>query len=92
MQEEKKIQSGVSEVIADKYPGYKYAVHFIEHEDIIQRKVGYSLLAPLFRLLPNELQEYIRYIWQFDTEKRTMPYSFVKCCEAIFMDNENNER
>ena len=90
MQEEKKIQSGVSEVIADKYPGYKYAVHFLEHEDIIQRKVGYSLLAPLFRLLPNELQEYIRYVWQFDTEKSKMPYSFVKCYETIFMDNEKS--
>ena len=72
--------------IEEKYPCYRYAIHFIENEDIVQRKVGYSLLAPLFKILPNEVQEYIRYIWQIEQEKGRMPFTFVKCCEAIFME------
>ena len=88
MQEESAKQVFDSNELGEKYPGYKYAVYFIEHEDIVQRKVGYSLLAPLFRLLPKELQEYIRYIWQIDTEKRKMPFSFVKCCNNIFMETD----
>ena len=74
-----------AEVIREKYPCFKYAMHFIESEEIVQRRVGYSLLAPQFKTLPKEIQEYIRYIWQAETEKGKMPYSFVKCCEKIFM-------
>ncbi|MCE7741605.1 MAG: hypothetical protein GOP50_04035 [Candidatus Heimdallarchaeota archaeon] len=86
MKEEASKQILESEVIKEKFPCYKYAVVFLEAEDIIQRKIGYSLLAPLFKLLPEELQEYISYMWEIDTEKRKMPYSFVKCCEKIFAE------
>ena len=75
-----------AEVIKEKFPCYKYAVVFLESNDIIQRKIGYSLLAPLYKLLPQELQEYIRYVWEIDSEKRKMLYSFVKCCEKIFTE------
>lgn len=78
-----------SEVIREKYPCYSYAVYFLEQDDIMQRKVGYSLLAPLFRLLPKDLQEYIKYIWQIEGEKHRMPFSFVKCCNQIFIEGEN---
>ena len=86
MKEEASKQILESEEIKDKFPCYKYAVVFLEAEDIIQRKIGYSLLAPLFKLLPKELQEYVSYMWEIDTEKRKMPYSFVKCCEKIFAE------
>ena len=75
-----------ADVIKERFPCYKYAVVFLEAEDIIQRKIGYSLLAPLFKLLPKELQEYVSYMWEIDPEKRKMPYSFVKCCEKIFIE------
>ncbi len=86
MKDESSRQIIKAEEIKEMFPCYKYAVVFLEAEDIIQRKIGYSLLAPLYKLLPQELQEYVRYIWEVDTEKRKMPYSFVKCCEKIFAD------
>jgi len=72
--------------IKEKYPSYSYAILFLDADNINQRKIGYSLLAPLFKLLPKELQEYVRYVWAIDSEKRKMPYSFVKCCEKIFAE------
>jgi len=86
MKEEASQQIILAEIVKEKFPCYKYAVVFLESEDIIQRKIGYSLLAPLFKLLPKELQGYVRYIWEIDSEKRKMPYSFVKCCEKIFAE------
>ncbi|TFG08792.1 hypothetical protein EU534_02600 [Candidatus Heimdallarchaeota archaeon] len=86
MKEETSQQIIQAETIKEKFPCYKYAVVFLESEDIIQRKIGYSLLAPLFKLLPKELQQYVSYIWEIDSEKRKMPYSFVKCCEKIFTE------
>ena len=86
MKEEVSQQIVKADLIKEKFPCYKYAVVFLESDDIIQRKIGYSLLAPLFKLLPKELQEYVRYIWEIDAEKRKMPYSFVKCCEKIFAE------
>ncbi|MHA1707789.1 MAG: hypothetical protein ACTSX6_02310 [Candidatus Heimdallarchaeaceae archaeon] len=72
--------------IREKYPGYRYAVHFIEHEDIVQRKIGYSLLATFFQQLPGEMQEYVKKMWKKDQEKGKMPEKFVKCCETIFIE------
>jgi hypothetical protein len=72
--------------IKEKYPSYSYAILFLDADNINQRKIGYSLLAPLFKLLPKELQEYVKFIWEIDPEKRKMPYSFVKCCEKIFAE------
>jgi hypothetical protein len=72
--------------IKEKYPSYNYAILFLDADNINQRKIGYSLLAPLFKLLPKELQEYVKFIWEIDPEKRKMPYSFVKCCEKIFAE------
>ncbi len=72
--------------IREKYPCYSYAILFLDADNINQRKIGYSLLAPLFKLLPKELQEYVKFIWEIDSEKRKMPHSFVKCCEKIFAE------
>ena len=72
--------------IREKYPSYYYAILFLDADNINQRKIGYSLLAPLFKLLPKELQEYIRFTWEIDSEKYKMPRSFVKCCEKIFAE------
>jgi hypothetical protein len=72
--------------IREKYPCYNYALLFLKGDTISQRKIGYSLLAPLFHQLPQELQEYIRLAWQVDPEKYKMPRSFVKCCEKIFVE------
>jgi len=72
--------------IRGKYPSYNYAILFLDSDNISQRKIGYSLLAPLFKTLPRELQEYIRFIWEIDSEKFKMPRSFVKCCEKIFAE------
>ncbi|MHA1551998.1 MAG: hypothetical protein ACTSUP_01905 [Candidatus Heimdallarchaeaceae archaeon] len=77
-----------AEYLREKYPCYNYAIHFLESEEITRRRLGYALLAPLFRTLPEEIKELIRYVWQNDTEKGKIPYSFVKCCKAIFMGEE----
>lgn len=84
MTEEASKQIFRSEKIKEKYPCYQYAIIFLEADDIIKRKIGYSLLAPLFKELPKEIQEYTSYIWEIDREKWKLPYSFVKCCEKIF--------
>lgn len=70
--------------LIEKYPNYKYAIYFLESDDIFERKIGYSLFAPLFKLLPQELQDITCKVWINDNEKRKMPYSFVKHCEQIF--------
>ena len=85
MEEESAKQVYESSTIRQKYPCYNYAIRFIEADTIAERKIGYSLLAPIFQRLPIDLQEYIRYIWEIDSEKRRMPYKFVKCCEKIFV-------
>jgi hypothetical protein len=77
-----------TEYLRGKYPCYNYAIHFLESEEVTRRRLGYALLAPLFRTLPEDIKELIRYVWQNDTEKRKIPYSFVKCCEKIFMEEE----
>ena len=84
MEEENTKQVYESSVMREKYSCYDYAIRFIEADSISQRKIGYSLLAPIFLRLPKDLQEYIRYIWEIDSEKRRMPYKFVKCFEEIF--------
>ncbi len=84
--EEKNTKQMYETTIKEKYPSYNYAILFLDADNINQRKIGYSLLAPLFKLLPKELQDYVRYVWEIDSEKRKMPYSFVKCCERIFAE------
>ena len=84
--EEKNTKQMYETTIKEKYPSYNYAILFLDADNINQRKIGYSLLAPLFKLLPKELQNYVRYVWEIDSEKRKMPYSFVKCCERIFAE------
>ena len=77
-----------AEYLREKYPCYNYAIHFLESEEIARRRLGYSLLAPLFRTLPEEIKELIRYVWQNDTEKGKIPCSFVKCCKKNFMGED----
>ena len=84
--EEENTKQMYETTIKEKYPCYNYAILFLDADNINQRKIGYSLLAPLFKLLPKELQEYVKLIWEIDPEKRKMPYSFVKCCEKIFAE------
>ena len=83
--EKENIEQIFDKSLREKYPCYNYAILFLRSDDIHQRKIGYSLLAPLFNRLPGDLQEYVRYIWEIDTEKYKMPCSFVKCCEKIFV-------
>jgi hypothetical protein len=81
----RKLQGSVeATILREKYPGYSYALYFLESEDIIYRRVGYSLLAPLFKNLPYELREYICFMWQIETEKGRLNLKFVKCCNEIF--------
>ena len=76
-------------VIQEKYPCYEYLIYFMQSEDFTLRKVGFSLVAPLFRQLPKEIQELVRYSWEIETEKGKFPYSFVKACKFIFSDEKN---
>ena len=82
--EEENILQLYEDTIREKYPCYSYAILFLKGDNIQQRKIGYSLLAPLFSQLPSELQEFVRFTWETDHEKYKMPRSFVKCCEKIF--------
>ena len=84
MQSEKLQVSVKSAILKEKYPGYNYALYFLEADNIIHRRIGYSLLAPLFKNLPNDLQEYICFMWQIETEKGKLNFKFVKCCNEIF--------
>lgn len=77
-----------AEYLREKYPCYNYAIHFLESEEVSQRRLGYALLAPLFKTLPDEIKELIRYVWQNDKEKGKMPYTFVKCCMKIFLKED----
>ena len=78
-----------AEYLREKYPCYNYAIVFLESEDVNQRKLGYALLAPLFKTLPEEIRELVRYIWQNDREKNKLAYSFVKCCMKIFLKEDD---
>ena len=73
-----------STILKEKYPGYNYALYLLEADDIVYRKIGYSLLAPLFKKLPKDLQEHVRFVWQIETEKGKLNLKFVKCCNEIF--------
>ena len=73
-----------TQYLREKYPSYRYAIGCLDSEAISQRRLGYALLAPLFRTLPIEVKELIRLVWQNDPEKGKMPYTFVKCCKKIF--------
>ncbi|MHA1953786.1 MAG: hypothetical protein ACW96U_07565 [Candidatus Heimdallarchaeaceae archaeon] len=84
MQSEKLQGLVESTILKVKYPGYNYALYFLESEDIVHRRIGYSLLAPLFKNLPKDLQEYICYMWQIETEKGKLNFKFAKCCYDIF--------
>jgi len=83
---------GISEtlnIIQEKYPCYNYLIYFMQSEDFTLRRVGFSLVAPLFKLLPKEIQEYVRFAWEIETKKGKFPYSFVKACNSIFFEEKN---
>ncbi|MCG3221119.1 MAG: hypothetical protein H7641_07025 [Candidatus Heimdallarchaeota archaeon] len=84
MQSEKLQGLVESKILKEKYPGYNYALYFLEAEGIIHRRIGYSLLAPIFKNLPRDLQEHICFMWQIETEKGKLNFKFVKCCNEIF--------
>ncbi|MHA2358129.1 MAG: hypothetical protein ACXABK_05125 [Candidatus Heimdallarchaeaceae archaeon] len=76
-------------VIQEKYPCYEYLIYFIQSEEFTLRKVGFSLVAPLFKQLPIEIQEFVRFNWEIESEKGKFPYSFVKVCNTIFSEEKN---
>jgi len=70
--------------IFEKYPEYESALVFLHAEGLIQRKIAYSLITPVFKQMPRELQELFREVWINEEEKTELPESFRKVCEKVF--------